>query len=1012
MIKSRNQSVIGLAAMLWLTSTAGGAVAQENFLDGESEAAPIETPSAGHGTSAEAVARAKANRAAALKRAAESSGQLNQARLKEVKPEALREVTKFAELQATPENESKVRRLDEEAERLFKQGRNNDALLKWQDAYGMSIEMKYGTGQGRALTGMCKIYLTQGKWVKAKQLGENAIEVLSGMNDQTNLGRARIALAQAYFGLENPTWAVKQLELAMKHLIEQPKNDPVEAANLMRLSGGLLLQFGKTLDAIRFLQESAKYCEEAKDMPTALSLHSKIATLMNEVGLYVAAKEEAQKAVVIAKNVKNDRAMVSALASYANTQYVLGEYNDALESYEQAYKLGGKMDEKILGKEGKANLLMGYSFSLIATGESDRAEKMLKSIIPYFERNAKYYAQTECLNALGILVANRGEPYKALPYFQRAVDAQNMVKPAQPRMQYMLLQNMAAAEFAGGKYREASTHLKSIMAIAERDQKVRQHHPLIVLRTLTSLGEVSLKMADPVLARDYTEKAIELGIKLADDASLWRAYTILAQLELGQREDEKAKIALENAQSHFRSPQAGSFPTVESFQFVSPRKALGQQLIALVASQGMTEKALIAAEQLKEEQIINTWIRKSCPVKAEDRDVYTDLVNQRAHLHAAENSTTPNKLTEEWKSWLSRFSELAHKNKSLARLIAPYPTTAEDIINGVRKKRVTVIEYMVGDKSSVAFTIDPIGRISATVLPIGEDRLASQIAPLLANAGAVPEGGESPDRLALQQLYKQLLPKAVLDFVPSTPDKPIVVIPDSVLFNLPFAALIDETGKYFIENHLLSLATSMGAIIDGPLPSGNRLTVLVAQDGSANDQAESNNILNAMEPEPVATLSAQATDLQELQRVSQDKAVLHLSTNLPLSDDNPVTAKLPFAKGQSEETKDNTAGGLFCLSIPNDLVVLSGTSIKGKEQNGKAVQVVSRGLNYAGARNVMMSLWNEPCDTRSNEIANFYKNKKNGMNDALALRQAQLLALRADRNPKAWAAFQLLGAGM
>ena len=1007
MIKSRNQSIVGLAALLLLSSTANGAIAQDSFLEGNDAAAES---SAGQATSADAIARAKANRAAELKRAVESTGQLNQAKLKEVKPEALREVTKHAELEPTAENEKKVVRLDQEAEALFKQGRNSDALLKWQEAYGMSIEMKYATGQGRALTGMCKIYLTQGKWVKAKQLGENAIEILSGMNDQTNLGRARIALAQAYFGLENPAWAVKQLELAMKHLIEQPKNDPIEAANLMRLSGGLLLQFGKTLDAIRFLQESAKYCEEAKDMPAALSLHSKIATLMSEVGLYVAAKEEAQKAVVIAKNVKNDRAMVSALASYANTQYVLGEYNDALNSYEEAYKLAGKMDDKTLGKEGRANLLMGYSFSLIATGESERAEKMLNSIIPYFERNAKYYAQTECLNALGILVANRGEPYKALPYFQRAVDAQNMVKPAQPRMQYMLLQNMAAAEFAGGKYREASTHLKSIMAIAERDQKVRQHHPLIVLRTLTSLGEVALKMADPVLARDYTEKAIELGTKLADDASLWRAYTVLAQLELGQREEEKAKIALENAQSHFRSPQAGSFPTVESFQFVSPRKSLGHQLIALVASQGMTEKALVAAEQLKEEQIINTWIRKSCPVKSEDRDVYTDLVNQRAHLHAAENSTTPNKLTEEWKSWLARFSELAHKNKSLARLIAPYPTTAEDIINGVRKKRVTVIEYMVGDKSSVAFTIDPIGRISATVLPIGEERLANQIAPLLANAGAVPEGGESPDRLALQQLYKQLLPKAVTDFVPNTPDKPIVVIPDSVLFNLPFAALIDETGKYFIETHLVSLATSMGAIIDGPLPSGNRLSVLVAQDG--NDQAESANILNALEPDPVSTLSAQSTNLEELQRVSQDKAVLHLSTNLPLSDDNPVKAKLPFAQGQSEDTKDTTAGGLFSLSIPNDLVVLSGTSIKGKEQNGKAVQVVSRGLNYAGARNVMMSLWNEPCDTRTNEIANFYKNKKSGMNDARALRQAQLLALRADRNPKAWAAFQLLGAGM
>lgn len=1005
MIKSRNRRVFGLAALLWLGSTACGAVAQEDGLLQESDTppAPIARPAA-------TIPSAKPRAATTTK--SKSGGTLGRARLQEVRPEQFREVMKYADLPQTQENEDKVKRLDAKAEELFRAGRNNDALLRWQEAYGMSVEMKYAPGQGRALTGMCKIYLTQGKWIKAKQLGENAVEVLSGMNDHANLGRARIALAQAYFGLENPVWAVKQLELAMKHLIDQPKSDPNEAANLMRLSGGLLLQFGKTVDAIRFFQESAKYSEEAKDMPSALTMHSRIAALMSEVGFYVAAKEEAEKALQIARNAKNDRAMVSALAVFANTQYVLGEFTDALTSYEEAYRLAGKLDEKSLSKEGKSNLMMGYAFSLIANGEADKAEKMLNSIIPFFERNAKYQQQTECLNALGILVANRGEVYKALPYFQRAVDAQNMVKPAQPRMQYMLLQNMAAAEFAGGKYREASTHLKTIMGIAERDQNVRKHHPLIVLRTLTSLAEVSLKMADPVSARDYVDKSIELGTKLADDASLWRAYTVLAQLELGQRETDKAKSALENALSHFRSPQAGFFPTVESFQFVSSRKALGHQLIALVASQGMTEKALIAAEQLKEEQIINTWIRKSCPVKAEDRDVYQDLVNQRAHLHAAENSTTPNRLTEEWKSWLARFSELAHRNKALARLIAPYPITAEDIINGIRKKRVTVIEYMVGDKSSVAFTIDPIGRISATVLPIGEDRLVSQISPLVTNAGAIPEDSESPDRIVLQQLYKQLLPPAVLNFVPNTADKQIVIIPDSVLFNLPFAALIDEQGKYFVENHLLSLATSMGAIIDGPMPSGNRLSVLVAQDGSPNDQAESNNILNAVDSDSVATLSAQSTDLQELQRVSQNKAILHLSTNIPLSDDNPAKAKLPFAQGESDESKNNTAGGLFSLSIPNDLVVLSGTSIKGTEQNGKAVQVVSRGLGYAGARSVMMSLWNQPCDTRSAEIANFYKNKKRGMNDAQSLRQAQLLALSADRNPKAWAAFQLLGPGM
>lgn len=993
MIRSRKLSVVVLATTLFLTSTITGALAQE------SEPEPvIDTPIA---------KPIPAGRPAASRRGANT---LNRADMKEVSPMPINQVLEYAKVPMNGENEEKVKRLDRQGDEFFKAGRYNDALLRWQEAYGLSLEMKYSIGQGRALTGMCKVYLTQGKWVKAKHLGENAVEVLSGINDDKNLGRARIQLAQAYFGLENPLWAIKQLELAMKHLVDQPDTDPAEAAELMRLSGGLLLQFGKVVDGIRFFQESARYLEEAKDLPNALATRCRLSSLMSEVGFYVAAREEADKAVAVAKKANNDRAMVSAYSVLGNAQYTLGEYNEAGQTYAAAYALAGKMDDKILPKEARSNLLMGYAFTLVAMGESDRAEKMLNGILPYFEKNSKYYSQTECLNAMGMLIANKGEPYKALPYFERALDSQNMIKPVQPRIQYMLYQNIAAAEYSSGKYREAATHLKAILPIYQRDQKVKASHPLVILRTLTSLAEVSLRMSDPVKAKEYADQALELGLKFQDDASLWRVYTVIAQLELANRETEKAKAALDNALSHFRSPQAGYFPAVEQLHFVSSRRGLGQQLIALVASQGMTEKALLAAEQLKEEQIINTWIRKGVAVKAEDRDVYTDLMNQRAHLHAAENSTTPDKLTKEWSSWLNRFSELGAKNRTLARMVAPYPTTVEDIINGVRKKKVTVIEYLVGEKSSVAFTIDPIGRISATVLPVGEDRLVNAIAPLITNAGAPTVESQSAEKAVLQTLYKQLLPPSVMNFVPKTPDKQIVIIPDSVLFNLPFAALIDDTGKYFVENHLLSLSTSMGAILDGASPAGGGLSVLVAANGTPDEQTESSSILNAVDPSPCATLSAQSANLEELQRVSQDKMILHVSSAIPMTDDNPSRTKLPFAPG--EVTKDSTADGLFQLSIPNDLVVLSGTSITGSEQTGKAVQLFGRGLRYAGAHDVMMSLWNEPSDTRTAEIGNFYKNKKRGLTSAQSLRQAQLLALSADRNPKAWAAFQLLGAGM
>jgi CHAT domain-containing protein len=73
--------------------------------------------------------------------------------------------------------------------------------------------------------------------------------------------------------------------------------------------------------------------------------------------------------------------------------------------------------------------------------------------------------------------------------------------------------------------------------------------------------------------------------------------------------------------------------------------------------------------------------------------------------------------------------------------------------------------------------------------------------------------------------------------------------------------------------------------------------------------------------------------------------------------------------------------------------------------------VFGRGLNYAGVRNILLSLWVAPDPERTDELMDFYKHKRAGLNQAQSLRKAELVALTKDPSPHAWAAFQLLGPG-
>ena len=169
--------------------------------------------------------------------------------------------------------------------------------------------MKYSEGEGRALTNMCRIFLERGQFVKAKYMGENAIEVLSGISDSKSLGRAHLFLAQAYFGLDNPLWAGQQLESAMKAFTSSGANNAPDTARLMTLAASILMKMGKVKEAIQFYEASATYYSQAGDYPRAIASHLRVVDILLASGLSTAALEEAEKAVGLDDPLPSNRAI-------------------------------------------------------------------------------------------------------------------------------------------------------------------------------------------------------------------------------------------------------------------------------------------------------------------------------------------------------------------------------------------------------------------------------------------------------------------------------------------------------------------------------------------------------------------------------------------------------------------------------------------------------------------------------------------------------------------------------
>lgn len=144
---------------------------------------------------------------------------------------------------------------------------------------------------------------------------------------------------------------------------------------------------------------------------------------------------------------------------------------------------------------------------------------------------------------------------------------------------------------------------------------------------------------------------------------------------------------------------------------------------------------------------------------------------------------------------------------------------------------------------------------------------------------------------------------------------------------------------------------------------------------------------------------------------------LLFATHGILNDINPelsgIVLSLVDRNGNPTQKPFLQLSDLFNLDYPAELIVLSACQTGlGKEVSGEGLVGLTRGLMYAGAARVTVSLWSVEEEATSKLMREFYREiLQNGKTPAAALRAAQLEMWRQEewRNPYSWAGFTLLG---
>lgn len=140
---------------------------------------------------------------------------------------------------------------------------------------------------------------------------------------------------------------------------------------------------------------------------------------------------------------------------------------------------------------------------------------------------------------------------------------------------------------------------------------------------------------------------------------------------------------------------------------------------------------------------------------------------------------------------------------------------------------------------------------------------------------------------------------------------------------------------------------------------------------------------------------------------------LHFATHGLVNESEPALSRI-FLKPGDDEDGSLYTGEIYNLNIDADLVTLSACETGlGKVAKGEGIVGLSRALQYAGANNIIVSLWQVADASTAQMMIEFYKynlnNEHHGYN--AALRQAKLSLLSSEQyaRPHYWAPFILVG---
>lgn len=258
---------------------------------------------------------------------------------------------------------------------------------------------------------------------------------------------------------------------------------------------------------------------------------------------------------------------------------------------------------------------------------------------------------------------------------------------------------------------------------------------------------------------------------------------------------------------------------------------------------------------------------------------------------------------------------------------------------------------------------------------------------------------------ATQSHLRELYEEVIAPLRSRLRGKHIVVVPHGVLHYVPFHALMDGN-RCVIDSFTISYAPSASIFAfcqRKPSRASGLPLVLGVPDAQAPQILDEVRSVAKILPGAELIVGAEANEGALRERGSNSR-LIHIATHGSFRQDNPMFSGIRLG------TAYMNLYDLYQLKLEAELVTLSGcaTGLNVVTAGDELLGLI-RGLLYAGARSLLLTLWDVNDRSTADFMTRFYRNLQNGQTKPSALQGAMLELRERYPHPYHWAPFTLIG---